>query len=660
VRDRLRLVLRVDAKHIAALELLAKVALDADDDDGAELALESLGNAIQAGDDPVRLASVLIDLAQLRLRRGKPQDALVAAERAFDLNPTNRTILETVAAVREAAARFVDAAEAWRRLAALRSGPERIAALEHRVDLLQKADRTRETIDAWLDLFAETGDPRHKAAAADLARASGQPDLLTRTGATVETAAFDSFIPDMTQTEAMPVAPGNGGALVIQLRANMDEGDHARALKLALAAREVQPLDAESARLGIDAARLLGKNLEQVELAESRLQAATHPGEIRDVALDAARVARDLLHDDDRAAALLYQAHQADAEDVEVRLELTELYARIPRLSSHAVTGILQLLRRTPADPRVFALAAELAESQGQGERAQAMRGVQAILAGTGVPQELMAGRWADERMTSGIMPIDRESIATRLAPTGWGGPLQQLINLLGVHLEAALGSPLPPTGSKPLVQASPRSAGMMERIDRLLPGRSVQVVMADVDRPAVCAGGTPIVVVPRDVLVHDAALHATIARGVAVARMGAMLSELVRPGSEGDLLDLLKAGLLGVGSKDAHTETLTARLKEEERKAAVALATQVFAGSGPVDVAGTLQLMARACDRFVLVATGSPIAALQASALPSLVKEPPQRAMMLVQGSVRALELCAFAARDNAWLLRRQHLLSG
>lgn len=660
VRERLRLVLRVDAKHIAALELLAKVALDADDDDGAELALESLGNAIQAGDDPVRLASVLVDLAQLRMRRGKPQDALAAAERAFDLNPTNRSILETVAAVREAANRYVDAAEAWRRLAALRSGPERIAALEHRVDLLQKADRTKETIDAWLDLYAETGDPRHKVAAADLARVSGQPDLLTRTGATVETAAFDSFIPDMTQTEAMPVAPGSGGALVIQLRANMDAGDHARALKLALAAREVQPLDAESARLGIDAARLLGKNLEQVELAESRLQAATHPGEIRDVALDAARVARDLLHDDDRAAALLYQAHQADAEDVEVRLELTELYARIPRLSSHAVTGILQLLRRTPADPRVFALAAELAESQGQGERAQAMRGVQAILAGTGVPQELMAGRWADERMTSGIMPIDRESIATRLAPTGWGGPLQQLINLLGVHLEAALGSPPPPTGSKPLVQASPRSAGMMERIDRLLPGRAVQVVMADVDRPAVCAGGTPIVVVPRDVLVHDAALHATIARGVAVARMGAMLSELVRPGSEGDLLDLLKAGLLGVGSKDARTETLTARLKEEERKAAVALATQVFAGPGPVDVAGTLQLMARACDRFVLVATGSPIAALQASALPSLVKEPPQRAMMLVQGSVRALELCAFAARDNAWLLRRQHLLSG
>jgi hypothetical protein len=422
----------------------------------------------------------------------------------------------------------------------------------------------------------------------------------------------------------------------------------------------VQPLDAESARLGIDAARMLGKNLEQVELAESRLQAATHPGEIRDVALDAARVARDLLHDDDRAAALLYQAHQADAEDVEVRLELTELYARIPRLSSHAVTGILQLLRRTPADPRVFALAAELAESQGQGERAQAMRGVQAILAGTGVPQELMAGRWADERMSSGIMPMDRESIATRLAPTGWGGPLQQLITLLAVPLEAALGSPSPPMGSKPLVQASPRSAGMMERIDRLLPGRAVQVVMADVDRPSVCAGDMPIVVVPRDVLVHDAALYATIARGVAVARMGAMMSELVRAGSEGDLINLLKAGLLGAGSKDARSETLTARLKDEERKAAVALANQVFAGPGPVDVAGTLQLMARACDRFVLVATGSPIAALQASALPSLVKEPPQRAMMLVQGSVRALELCAFAARDNAWLLRRQHLLSG
>ena len=658
VRERLRQVLRVDAKHVAALELLAKVALDAQDDDGAEWALESLGNAIRPGEDPVRLSSVLVDLAQLRLRRGKPGDALAAAERAADLNPTNRTVLEIVARVREAAGRFVDAAEAWRRLAALRSGAPRLEALEQRVALLQKTDRTKDTVDAWLDLYGESGEPSHKAAALAAAQDSGQADVLARVGATIETEPVTSVVPEQTQTEAMPVAPGSSSALVIQLRANMDVGDHTQALQLALDAREVHPLDAESTRLAMEAARTLGRHSIQVDLAESRLQAATTPREVRDVALEAGRVARDALHDDDRAAALLYQAHQADAEDVEVRLELTTLYARIPRLATHAVTGILQLLRRTPADARVFALAADLADSQGQTERAQAMRGVQAILSGTGAPLEHMAGRWPDERMTSGIVPLDRETISTKLAPTGWGGPLHRLLTLLGMHLEAVVGSQPAPAGGKPLVQASPRSAGMLERIDALLPGRAVQVLMADVDRPAVCAAAVPIVVVPRDVLVNDAALYATIARGVAVVRMGAMVSELVSPGSEGDLVELLKAGLLGIGPSDARSQSLTAGLTEEQRRAVTALATQIFAGAAPVDIAGTLQTMARACDRFALVATGSAIAALQAGSLPSLIKDPPQRATARVQGNVRALDLCAFAARDNAWSLRHKHLL--
>ena len=654
VRERLRQVLRVDAAHIAALDVLAKFSLESGDDDGAEHALESLSGAISKGDDPIRLASTLIELANLRMRRGRPKDALPAAERAFDLNPTNGAILETIAEVREAAGRYAESAEAWRRVAAMRSGPDRIAALERRVAALSKADRPKDAVDAWLDLYAETGDPRHKAQASEIARNSGQAELLTRVGATIETARENAA--DVNDTAQMPVAPGSGGALAIQMRASLDNKDPGHALRLAMAAKEQQPLDEDSTRLGLDAARKLKDFTAFVELSEARLQIATAAVEVGTVALDAGRVARDHLHDDDRAAALLYQAHQADAENVEVRLELTELYARIPRLASHAVTGILQLLRRTPADPRIFALAADLSDGQGQGERADAMRAIQSVLRGTGVPQELMQGHWAEERPTSGIMPLDRDGIAQRLAPTGWGSPLQQLITLLGVHLEVALGGPPPPRGAKPLAQASPRSMSLMERIDRLLPGRQVQIVMADVDRPMVCPGGVPQVVVPRDVILNDGALLATIARGVAVVRLGAIVSEIVRPGNEDEVLTLLGQGLLENNAKDIRTELLTGRLQPDEKAAAVALAKQVF--DGPVDAHGAFQLMARACDRFVLVATGAPLAALQASALPTLVKESPQRAMVLLQGSVRALELCAFAARDNAWLLRRQHLL--
>jgi hypothetical protein len=134
------------------------------------------------------------------------------------------------------------------------------------------------------------------------------------------------------------------------------------------------------------------------------------------------------------------------------------------------------------------------------------------------------------------------------------------------------------------------------------------------------------------------------------------MLTETVGPDREQEVLELLRAGLLGEGSRDVRAELLTTRLQPAEKAAAIALARQVF--SQPTDLAGALQVMSRACDRFALVATGSAIAALQAAALPSLIKETPQRAMVLVQGSARALELCAFAARDNVWQLRRQHLL--
>ena len=658
VRERLRQVLRLEPDNVAALDMLARVALEQHDDDAAEMALESLSQALQQHDDPIRLAAVFVEIATLRLRRGSKADALDAAEHAFDLNPGNLAVLQIVAEAREAGDRHGDAAEAWRRIAAVRAGEERVVALDRRVQALERTNRTKDAVDAWLDLFTETGNPRHKEAAVALAVRSGLPALLSRVGMTAEApAAIEVNAPELTQTQAMPAAPGATGALAIQLRANLDAGDAESALKLVLAARAEGPLDQESARLAFSAAERMQQFAVAVDIAETRLQTSSDANEVLTVALAAGRLARDKLHDDDRAAALLYQAHQADAEDVEVRLELTELYARIPRLASHAVTGILQLLRRTPGDARVFALAADLAVSQGQLERATGLRAVETLLRGKGVPIELMGTRNVEERSTTTIVPLDKEAIATRLAPTGWCSPLHQLIMLLGVHLEVAVGSAPPPADARPLVQASPRAAVLVERIERLLPGRPVQFVIADVPRATITAGGVATVVLPRELLANEPALHAAIARGIACVRFGAVLSETMKPGTEAEVIDLLRAGLLGEGGRDVRSELLTQRLRDDDKQQAVALAQRCLVGQ--VDLSGTLQIVSRACDRFVLVATGSAVAALQTCTLPTLLKEPPQRAMVLLQGSVRALELCAFAARDNAWLLRRQHLLN-
>jgi tetratricopeptide (TPR) repeat protein len=660
VRERLRQVMRADAKHTGALEMLAKIALEQHDDDAAEMALESLSRAIPPREDPVRLSTVLVDLSQLRSRKKKFDEAAAAAERAFELNTSNLVVLETLAKAREEAGKFVDAAEAWRRIAAVKSGGDRRRALERRAQSLATGAKTKDAASAWLELFGESNDPRHQAEAQELARRSGDAELMKRAG----TQPIDPSAPPVV---AAPVNLGErvehtrtetsagGGALVIQLRANLDENDAVQALAIAMAAKGHGPLDEESARLALIAADRANRPDAAVELAEFRLTSATDPKEVMRLALAAGRIARDKLHDDDRAAALLYQAHQSDAEDVEVRLELTELYARIPRLASHAVTGILQLLRRTPADARIFTLAATLSDGQGQLERATAMRAIEAVLKGKSSPMDVVN---VNGGVGGGgqVLGLDREAISSRLAPTGWNSPLQQLVALLGIHLEVALGGPAAPVGAKPLAQASPKSLALAERVDRLLPGRVAQFLIADVERATVVAAGVPQIVLPRELLAAETALLAAIARGIAVVRLGAVITEIVWPGQEQEILDLLRSAMLGQGPRDARTDLLISRLREDEKQQARNLTIQVLEKP---DVAGTLQILTRACDRFALVATGSPIAALAVSALPTLLKEPPQRGMLLLQGSVRALELCAFAARDNAWLLRRQQGLS-
>ena len=382
------------------------------------------------------------------------------------------------------------------------------------------------------------------------------------------------------------------------------------------------------------------------------MQKATNPKEVQQVALAAGRIARDQLNDDDRAAALMYQAHQANAEDLQVRFELTELYARVPRLTSHAVTGVLQLLRRTPDDPRIYRLAASLSDSQGQSERAFAMHAIEAVLSGNGRAQDFVGAVVG----TSQVLPLDREAISSRLAPTGWNNPGQQLISLLGVHLEQALCRPAPPLDTKSLALASPKSLALTERIERLLPGRTVQLLVADIDRPTLFVDNDARVVLPRDLLANESALLAAVARGVGMIRLGAAVTEFVMPGQEQDLLDLLRSALLDEGARDPRAELLVMDLSDSEMESARKLMKQVLENP---DLSGTLQILMRACDRFALVASGSPLGALAASALPTLLKEPPPRVMAMMQSSVRALELCAFAARDNAWLMRRQHGLS-
>ena len=679
-RQRLEAVLKAEPRHLEALDMLVKLTRAAGDTAAAAAALGTLAGALSERDDPIRVASVYLEFAEIRAEQGKVDEALAAAEHAFRLDPTSAAVLEAVAIAREAAGQAVNAAEAWRRVAALKSGGERRGALERRARGLGAGGRFADAIDALLELVEETGDPRYRTEAEEVARTSGQPDLLRRLGLRTRTPApvrTQLEVPPITlsvppetpavspvtapvavpgaarntvseHTDPMQSAARDRAAVTIQMRANLDDNDPQTALRLVLDALP-GGLGDEAARLGLVAAERALAWDSYVAIAEARLKESLAPAEVKTVALGAGRVARDHLMDYDRAAAFLYQAHQADAEDLAVRFELTELYARIPRLASHAVTGILQLLRRAPTDPRFFLLSAELAESQGQQERAWAMKGIAQALSGRG----LLAEAFSAPSGPSASQPLDQETLAARLAPTGWNGPLQQIFSLLGVHLEVATGNlPPPPRDARPLIHAAPGAAALVDKVDRLLPGRALQLLVDDVMMPYVAAAGIPQAILPQDALPHETLLLALIARATAVVRFVGVVVEGMPAESDVDLIGLLRGGLLGEGTRDARTELLTSRMRPADRDAALLLAP---AALRQPDLAGTRAILIRAADRFALLATGSLLAALSAGPLPGLWKESPQRALGLLQTSQRGLELCAFAARDNVWLLRRQ-----
>ncbi len=643
--------------------MMVRLSLQRHDDEAAEFALEALTAAIPPREDPVRLAQAYLELTVLRGRQGRFSDALVAAEHAFDLDPTNVVVLEAVAEARGAAGKDVEAAEAWRRASAARSGPSRSAALEKRATHLARAGRTADAIELLLDLKRETGTASYRAEAEALAKASGDAQLMRKLGLAPSAVSMAdgppvaSTPPEITRTDSIAAdsdrAMQSGfNALHLQVRANLEENDPKTALRIVEQALSGGGADAKLLAMGLEAAERLGTPQRLVDLIDARLKTAGEAAEVKELARIGARICRDRLADPDRAAGLLYLAHQADADDLDVRFELTELYAQIPRLVGHAITGVLQLLRRAPADARVFDLSGKLADNQGQKERATNMRAIAHTLTGKGVPydpRQLVL----DERPT--IRPFDDETIRSRLAPTGWGGPLHDLLVLVGPALATAFSDGVLPAGALPLHEASPRGALALDRLERILPGRPFRLQVGPVDRLTVVPGVVAAAVLPIDaVQLGDTALLALVARAYGIVRLGAVASAVIPEGSEQAVAELLRSALLA-GSTDARAQKLRLQLRDDERQAAERLAEPALKG----DVANALRVLARGADRFALMASGSVMATLHASSLPTLLREPPQKAAALLQTSPVALELCAFAARDNVWLVRRQHGLS-
>jgi hypothetical protein len=579
---------------------------------------------LDARAEPTRVAQVFVELAHVRLDLGREAEAVVAANQAAALDPGDVRVIDVVA-----------------RTAAVASRPHD-PAFDHAFDNVFETEQTEERAPAPAAATLSSDAPSSSLPSVDvveLVSLSQQETLLDDAGSedTERNPRSGSAIPvdSLAPVDSCPADVDDGRATLADVQERVALGT----------------ADALQVRAGLDASVRANDAVAGLDLVDAWLKTARAPSDTRTVAAYAGRVAVEHARDFERAATLFYVAHQADPDDVEVRLDLTRVYASIPRLAGHAVTGILQLLRRAPDDARVFALAADLAAAQRQPDRARAMRSVENMLSGRGPGPD--SARF-DTRVD--VVEIDVASIQTRLAPTGFGSAFHQLLLHLGPAIEAALCDRELPSGVRPVVDLGTRYGMLLERADRLLPGRALRLFLGPVDRMQLVVTTTATsVVVPESTLVHgDVALSAALLRAVAIVRLGGALSELLPEGGESVLLPLLQSALLGdSGGRAARVrEALTPETRVTMRSLAQA------ALAGDVDVVGTLNLLARCADRFALVASGSLPATLAASALPTMWGDSGAVLCDHLRASSRALDLCAYAARDNAWLLRRLHKL--
>jgi tetratricopeptide (TPR) repeat protein len=672
--QRFQAVLVVDPRHVPSLE--AQVELSEHSGDRAALrgSLVALADAIDERADPVRLAKALTELARVHVDEGSPEDALRAAERAFDLRPNALPTLQVFAEARALAGQYADAAELLRRIEAIVPPVERALVMDRRATMLVQAGDLARAIETLVELQGLSDDAtlagRIDALRAQV-RGERSPDETARLpvsrGAPTSpdadvgpgfeqvpvTAASDLTLEGSSPPREEMTSPGFN-ALSRQVEGMIDEGKHDEAMALLREAFTTGSADAEQAQLGIRAARASRNARELAFFVEQRLRGASDQQEVKALALEAGRALRDVLNEHERAADLLYLAHQAAPDDVDVRLELTELYARIPRLLGHAQTGVLQLLRRAPGNARACRIAAVVAERQHIPEKREAMLAIAEILSARARPLDVQ------ERPTlppvSARRSLDEQTLKSRLAPDGFASDLDLVLSAIEGALETIFASDAAAlVDARRLSDVSPAALPLFERIDRVLPGRAVKLLVGPNPNTVVHAGSTLHIVLPETALKHgDTFANAALARAVFVARTGGVIASLDDKSAMASVLELARAVLLGAPLSERQqprAETLRkalspARVVDLRRRAATALVD--------VDLDRFVDMHRRAADRFALLMSGSLVASLAVGPVPDLAQAGPDDAVELLRASPRALDLISFAARDNAWLLRR------
>jgi tetratricopeptide (TPR) repeat protein len=642
---RLKSVLEKDPHHLKALRLLADRSLEAGDDMEAEFAFEALAAAVDPKEEPARKAKILCDLARLRIRQDRDGKALAAAEDALLLAPQSADALDLVSQLREKAGLLERAAESLASLAALSEGHTRVDALKRRARLLEDADDTGQSARAWLQIFEETGEERAEKEAKRLAADTGDANLLSRLGLAAGSAAKTS--------------PGVN-LLHEQIREHMNQGRHGDALNLVEEARRGGATDGGLLNLGLQAARALDDPTSFVRLAQERLKQQTDPKEAGPLSLEAGRAARDSLGDLELAASLLYIAHEQSPEDLDLRLELTQLYARIPKLLGHAETGVLQLLRHAPDDGRVFLLGADVALAQGDPIRAKAMEAASNLLLGQAAEEPDNVSAFIDK--SGSPTPLVRETVLGELLPSDVDAAFFELMDGLSRPLESVLTwDQTALVGAQEMEVAGDTGslARLMSRLEHLFPGRPVQWRTAPIPEMVFIPGEPTQIILPADLLQAEAPKRAAaLGRALAAARMIPTLAVAAADPVLERVPEMLRALLLDDTDINPgllpRVSELRSKIPPDVLPGLRDLAVAAYRQETPPDLFQWRTDILRFLDRVALFVSGSVVAAMSTGPLPELKSG--QAPSEPVGNHPRALKLCLSAAQGQVWQMRRAY----
>jgi lipopolysaccharide biosynthesis regulator YciM len=598
--------------------------------------IAALGEAADRAEpeiDGARAARIYSVAAKYELKQGDADSAAKWASKAVAADPSLMEALELAADAFERTGRFAESELYLRRYGSSGTSDDKRAVLERRARLLEKAGKRKEALRLYMRLLEEGADDSFRKHTVDLAISLGARDVLGRLGVLQQDHAEEE--------ERVYVEPIRD--LVIQ-------GKYKQALDR-LKDLDAQGIDnGELALQGVIAAKNSNASADFLFFAAKRIQSADDADEIESLYRESGRVARDELEDYDSAVNYLYKAHQVAPDDIELQLEVAELYARMPHLHEHARVGLEQLAKKIPGDYRLYHIASILAQHSLESDKEQAMQTAMDVLSGVAITKKtnfkhlhLAPSGAAEGKNITDLATI----LSGREKAPQWHLILENIGGLVESRLVRHQVESLP---TQPLESASLEYVQAARYLNDRFAGRPIEFGIGDTLATVYEPGTKTKVVIPEELFAAGPDfVWAAMARATFVVRAGFTLGETLLDDDIADFLEHLKF-LMGEDGTYELTSLADAGLSAELTGDLIADAQAAAAKN---IILRWRRMTRKTADRFSLIASGSMLGSLAAGPYPEALNEAPLMIAAGIKNQARALDLCAYGLSQEPWSLR-------